>query len=98
MRSVTYQNKKVSARAVRLIASCHRNDPANVLKVARLVGKMMRHAFGQLRAPLLAGGKISALDHEAFDHPTERGRVERARSRQIEKTSHRFRRGFGQHL
>src|SRR6266852_5247917 len=86
MRTIADKNKKMRGRAVSFVTARHRDNPTHVLDVARLVRQVARHPRRQLRAPLLAGGKIAALNHKAFHYAAERRRIERAGRRQIKKT------------
>src|SRR5438105_9316158 len=54
---VANQNKEVRGGALRLVAAGHGNDSAHVTKIARLIGQVMRHSFGELGTPFFAGLK-----------------------------------------
>src|SRR2546421_3379723 len=64
MWSIANQNKKMRGGAVRLVAAGHRNNSAHVSNVAWFIGETTRHSRCQLCAPILAGGKIAALNHK----------------------------------
>src|ERR1043166_8473968 len=98
MRSIANQNEKMRGGAIRFVAAGHRNNSAHVSYVAWLVRETTRHSRCQLCAPLLAGGKIPALNHKIFYDSSEGCCVQSAGRRQIEKAAHRLWRLPGQHF
>src|SRR5215217_5897216 len=84
------ENEKVSRGAVWFVGARHGNDAAHVFDETRLIGKLASHPLRQLLAPLLARGKIAALNHKVLHRATKRCRIKRARRRQVEKISHSF--------
>src|SRR5213080_3025511 len=71
MWSIANQNKKMRGGAVRFVAAGHRNNSAHVSDVAWFIGETTRHSRCQFGAPLLAGGKIAALNHKSFHDSSE---------------------------
>src|SRR5439155_11556289 len=98
MWSIAHQNKKMRGGAVWFVAAGHRNNSTHVSYVGGLVRETTRHSRCQLCAPLLAGGKIAALNHKIFYDSSEGCRVQGAGRRQIEKAAHRLWRLPGQHF
>src|SRR3989442_14835764 len=98
MWSIANQNKKMRGGAVRFVAAGHRNNSAHMSDVAWFIGETTRHSRCQFGAPLLAGGKIAALNHKSFHDSSEGCRIQSAGRCQIEKASHRLGRFPGQHF
>ena len=59
---------------------------------------MSRHSRGEVRIPLVAGSEIPSLVDKASHNARKSRRIERVRSRQVEKISHRFGSFGGQHF